>query len=162
MTEVNGQQSGRGGDKKPEEELEEHPESDASEEHNVGSLVFGRTRVGPPRPLPTKPSMRGKKRRVVDPNENPFPVWMDDFTTTQAAIYCHYRTPQGLRKAWYNMEVFPFGQRGGRRTLYWKRSELDRFKKGLPLTNRKAAGILMPPKMRGAEQELHEVPEGPR
>jgi hypothetical protein len=159
MTEVNGQSASTGGHKKPEEDLlEEHREADAPEHLNIGSLIFGRAQVGPPRPMPTKPNLRGK-RRPFELGDNPFPAWMNIFTTTEAAIYCRYKTPQGLRKAWYNMEVFPQGQRGGRKTLMWKRSELDRFLRGEPLKNRKAAGILMPPKMRGVEQELPEVPE---
>ena len=121
-------------------------EPDGPEHLNVGSLIFGPVQIGKSKPMPSKVGQRGKRRPVIDFSENPFPPWQDSFTTTEAALYCRFRTPQGLRKAWYSMEVFPYGRRGGRHTLMWNRKELDRFLRGEPLKSRKAAGLLLPPK----------------
>lgn len=80
----------------------------------------------------------------------------DLVTTTEAAVYCGFRTPGGLRKAWYAMLVFPAGRRGGRRTLMWEKKELDRFLRGEPLKKSQAEGVLMPPQVAPADEE-----EGP-
>lgn len=132
-----------GGDKK-DEAAAPQPDDTEPEHVTLGSLIFGGAHVG--KNGSTKPrGLRGVRRSA--PPEMSFPVGKDLLTTAEAARYCSFRTLGGLRKAWYDLLVFPAGRRGGRRSLMWNRQELDRFLRGEPLKKSDAAGLMMPPKM---------------
>ena len=118
------------------------------DEVGSGSLIFAGARLAirPPRVK----GMRGK-RRSPGPPATELP--RDVVTTTEAARYCGFRTPGGLRKAWYAMLVFPVGRRGGRRTLMWSKKELDRFIRGETIKKAQVEGLLMPPQAAPADEE---------
>lgn len=154
------------GDKTPEE-LEFIAEqrlalANQDDEEDVPTVVALRSAIflagvpqspGPLRPLAKAQGDRGHRRPKEEaPMVEPIDAH-ENFTTSEAARYCRFRTPGGLRKAWYSMFVFPYGRRGGRMTLMWRRSELDRFLRGEPRDMSDTKDILLPPKLSGDESE---------
>jgi len=123
------------------------------------SMIFGPARIGPAKVMKPK-GRRGQRREIpaAEP-ERPASPGEPHLTTTEAAIYCRFLTPGGLRKAWYQLLVFPVGRRGGRGTLMWRRAELDRFLRGAPLLQSEAAGVMMPPHLQadGAAEKMKSV-----
>lgn len=145
-----GQLPGPSGDKRDEPAAP--PADDAEPEHvTLGSMIFGGAHLG--KNGSTKPRGLRGVRRSTPPEMMSFPVGKDLLTTAEAARYCSFRTLGGLRKAWYDLLVFPAGRRGGRRSLMWNRQELDRFLRGEPLKKSDAAGLMMPPKLKADEAE---------
>ena len=47
--------------------------------------------------------------------------------TSEAALYCGFKTPSALRKAHLERRVFPVGKRGGRGTWMWYRVVPERL-----------------------------------
>jgi hypothetical protein len=127
-------------------------EERSPEEVELGSMIFAGARLAV-RPEPRSKGMRGKRREPGGASTASLPMNREFVTTTEAARYCGFRTPGGLRKAWYAMLVFPVGRRGGRRTLMWEKRELDRFLRGEPLKKSQAEGVLMPPQVAPADEE---------
>lgn len=51
-------------------------------------------------------------------------------TTSEASVYCRFKTTGALRKARLEGRIRSYGRRGGTGTLMWEQSELDRFLRG--------------------------------
>jgi hypothetical protein len=51
-------------------------------------------------------------------------------TTTEAAVYCGFKNPSGLRKAHLEGRIFSVGRRGGIGPWMWAISDRDRFLRG--------------------------------
>lgn len=47
--------------------------------------------------------------------------------TRDAAVYCGYKSPSGLRKAHFDGKIAPVGRRGGSGPLVWRVADLDKF-----------------------------------
>ena len=138
----------------------ERGEDGPEEKPGTRSLIFGPVRTVPQAPPPPGANgHRGERRpkALLRTDKEAVPsvaVNGEEYlTTTEAAKYCRFRTPGGLRKAWHALLVFPCGRRGGRNMLLWEKKELDRFCRGQPLLQSQAMGVLMPPhhKMKGTE-----------
>jgi len=153
-----GKRPGARGDKSPEEQahIEEQRAALSNPEEtqvDYGAGLFRPTLKNPTPPSPAdllrplaKTSGRRGKRRELAAMPEPSST-AEYFTTSEAAKYCRFLTQGGIRKAWYDLQVFPCGRRGGLNILTWRRSELDRYMRGEPLKKSEMGDKLMPPKV---------------
>ncbi len=82
--------------------------------------------------------------------------------TRDAAMYCGYKTPGALRKAFLDGKVRPAGRRGGTGTWMWSVVELDRFLHGHPAAIVDSERSGAPPSGGAHDQEKDGVEVGSR